>query len=109
MTHPTLPRQATDAVPVVSPAAERAQPRESVRRLRAQIAVNARLATEDPVAMTAPARRAFLGKFEALADPDGVLPPDERARRAGHLRKAHMQRLALRSVQARRNTRGRQA
>ncbi|WP_217451506.1 hypothetical protein [Candidatus Frankia nodulisporulans] len=84
----------------------RAELPASVRRLRAQIAVNARLATEDPVAMTVPARRAFLSKFESLADPDGVLPPEERARRATHLRKQHMQRLALRSVQARRRAAG---
>ncbi|WP_198152868.1 hypothetical protein [Pseudofrankia sp. DC12] len=80
----------------------RQQPPEVVRRLRAQIAANARLAKEDPVQVTAPARAAFLGKFEREADPDGTLPPEERARRADCLRRAHMQRLALRSVQARR-------
>jgi hypothetical protein len=52
--------------------------------------------------MTAPARAAFRSKFEREADPDGTLPPDERARRADCLRRAHMQRLALRGVQARR-------
>ncbi len=37
-------------------------------------------------------------------DPDGVLSPAERARRAGHARKAYVTRLALRSAQARRKT-----
>ena len=99
MNHPpqdaTGPRETTGT-------AGSGQPPAVVRRLRAQIAVNARLATEDPVKMTAPARRAFLGKFEREADPNGTLPPEERARRADHLRRAHMQRLALRAVQARR-------
>jgi hypothetical protein len=37
-------------------------------------------------------------------DPDGVLSPAERARRAGHARKAYFTRLALRSAQAQRKT-----
>ena len=56
----------------------------------------------DPRETTAPARRAFLDRFEREADPDGVLPPEERARRARHLRAAYFTRLALRSAQARR-------
>lgn len=43
-----------------------------------------------------------MAKFEEQADPNGELPADERARRAEHLRKAHFQRLALKSVQSRR-------
>lgn len=62
--------------------------------------------TEDRTARTAAARRAFLDKFEKLADPDGVLLPVERARRAESLRKAHYARLALRSAQARRRRAG---
>jgi len=54
---------------------------------------------------TAPGRKAFLARFEREVDPDGTLDPAERARRAGHLRKAHFTRLALRSVQARRRRR----
>lgn len=71
------------------------------RRIRAQIAVNTRLATEDPVVMTAPARRAFLDRFEREVDPEGVLDPAERARRAGAARKAYFARLALASSKAR--------
>ena len=58
--------------------------------------------TVDRTARTAPARAALLARFEREADPDGLLPPDERARRAGHLRKAYYLRLALKSAQVRR-------
>jgi len=43
-----------------------------------------------------------MAKFEHQADPEGTLLPAERARRAEHLRKAHFQRLALKSAQSRR-------
>jgi hypothetical protein len=58
--------------------------------------------TADPTARTAPARRAFMERFEREVDPDGVLTPEDRARRAEHARKAYFQRLALASVKARR-------
>lgn len=57
--------------------------------------------TADPAARTAPARDAFLSRFETQVDPDRVLPDDERLRRALHARTAHMQQLAARSAQAR--------
>jgi hypothetical protein len=60
--------------------------------------------TADPSARTAPARRALLDRFERQVDPDGLLSPAERARRAGHARKAYFARLALQSAQARRKT-----
>jgi hypothetical protein len=44
---------------------------------------------------------AFLAKFVREVDPDGVLPPEERARRARHARQAHMARLSLASCRAR--------
>lgn len=47
-------------------------------------------------------RQAFLRSFEQQADPEGTLDPQERARRAEHLRKAPMTRLALLSAQKRR-------
>src|SRR3712207_5858286 len=49
--------------------------------------------TADPSARTAPARRALLDRFERQVDPEGVLSPAERARRAGHARKAYFTRL----------------
>jgi len=58
--------------------------------------------TEDRSARTAPARQKFLDTFEKQVDPQGLLDPVERARRAQHARKAHFLRLALKSAQARR-------
>lgn len=72
------------------------------RRLRAQIAAHEMWAScEDPIAHTLPARMASLARFERDVDPEGTLPPEERARRAEHARKAHFRRLALKSSQAR--------
>jgi len=59
-------------------------------------------ARHDPHVITAAARRVFLDRFEKEADPEGVLPFEERARRARHLRSAYFSRLALCSAQVRR-------
>jgi hypothetical protein len=50
----------------------------------------------------AKAQAAFLTRFEREVDPEGVLPPEERAFRAAHAKRAYFAKLALRSVQARR-------
>ena len=50
---------------------------------------------------TRKAREAFLARFEAEVDPDGILEPEERRRRAMHARRAYFARLALRSAQKR--------
>jgi hypothetical protein len=50
---------------------------------------------------TEPARRAFLSRFDREVDPDGTLPPAERARRAELARRAYFTRLALESSKAR--------
>jgi hypothetical protein len=71
-------------------------------RLRARIAAFSLHAQRDSRELTAPARAAFLDRFEREADPEGVLKPEERARRAKHLRRAYFLRLSLRSAQARR-------
>lgn len=60
---------------------------------------------EDPAAHTAPARAAFLARFERQVDPDGVLAPADRARRAECARKAYFARLALASAASRRRKR----
>lgn len=74
-----------------------------IPRLRAQVAAHESWAhTSDRSARTAPARAALMARFEADVDPDGMLPPDERARRAKHARKAYFLRLALKSAKARR-------
>lgn len=54
--------------------------------------------TQDRSARTRPAREAFLKRFEREVDPDGKLPPDERARRAKHALRAHMLRLRKRAT-----------
>jgi hypothetical protein len=72
------------------------------RVLRARMAahlLHARI--RDAAAHTAPARAAFLSRFEREVDPDGVLEPQERARRAEHAKKAYFIRLAVLSRKAR--------
>lgn len=74
----------------------------------AQPSLLARMASNEPWARTADASaraaggNAFLDRFEKQVDPDGELPPAERARRAEHARKAYFARLALKSARARR-------
>lgn len=59
------------------------------RVLKARAAAHVSWAnTADPAARTEPARQAFLARFEREVDPGGLLPPEDRARRAEHLRKA---------------------
>lgn len=80
-------------------------PSESV--LRAQLAAHTSWAkTENRSARTAPARAALDAKFEREVDPEGTLPPAERAKRAANARKAYFARLALKSAQARRARKG---
>jgi hypothetical protein len=79
------------------------------RSLRARIAAHTLHAQVDGAAHTAPARKAFLDRFETLVDPEGILPPDERRRRAGHAKKAHFQQLAYKSARARAARKGRAA
>ncbi|MGO9035121.1 hypothetical protein [Mycobacterium sp.] len=80
---------------------------QSERTLRAQIAAHESWArTEDPSARTANARKAMLDKFERQVDPEGILTPAERAKRAEHARKVYFKRLAFKSAQARRRRGG---
>jgi hypothetical protein len=70
---------------------------------RASLAANISWAmTDDRVARTQPARDALFAKFCREVDPDGVLPEDERIKRAGYLHKAHMQKMSLAAAKARR-------
>lgn len=75
-------------------------PEEMARRGR--IGAHVTHSRHDPRDLTAPAREAFLLRFEQEVDPDGVLSPDERRRRAEHARKAHMARISRLSAIARR-------
>ncbi len=74
------------------------------RRLRAQIAANARwskfMAREDQADAS---RAAIFARLEHQVDPDGVLPPDERAR----LVKAAARELSARLNAAKARKRGR--
>ena len=67
------------------------------RRIRAQIAANTRWSREDPRVGTARARAAWYRRFLDEVDPDRILSPAERERRAQAALRAEMQRLALRS------------
>lgn len=75
------------------------------RVTRAKIAAHTRWGKQDGREGTAKARRAFADRFLQEADPEGVLPEEERQRRAESLKKAHFSRLALKSAQARRRRR----
>jgi hypothetical protein len=74
----------------------------SERSMRARIAAHANHAKNDSRELTAKARATFRAKFEDEVDPDRVLPPAERARRAEHARKAYYTQLAYKSARARR-------
>lgn len=71
--------------------------------LRARIAAYSKWAkTSDATSATAPARRAFHARFEREVDPEGLLPPDVRARMADAAKKAYYKRLAYKSAKKRR-------
>ena len=58
-------------------------------------------ATHDSTELTAAGRRAFLSRFEREVDPEGVLDPAERSRRAEHLRRSYFSKLGFASSMAR--------
>jgi hypothetical protein len=49
---------------------------------------------------TAAGTAAFLARFEREVDPDGTLPPEERARRAEFARRSYMAKLGLKASKA---------
>lgn len=69
--------------------------------LRGRIGAYALHARYDPRETTRVARASFLAKFEHEVDPEGVLAPEERRRRAECAKKAHFARMALASARAR--------
>jgi hypothetical protein len=71
------------------------------RSLRARLAAYALHAQNDPRETTANARVAFLARFDREVDPEGLLEPDERRRRAEQARRAYFSRLSLAAVKAR--------
>ena len=75
----------------------------SDRVLRGRVGAYRRWATtEDRREATAPARAAFMRRFEDAVDPNRVLAPHERAIRAEFARRAYMAELSRRRVATRR-------
>src|SRR5829696_9208500 len=95
------------ALSVSSPRNEPASPAE--RSLRARLAAYALHAQRDPRETTANGRAAFLARFDREVDPEGLLEPEERRRRAEQARRAYFTRLALASAKARRAKRAARA
>ena len=78
-------------------------PIPSERKLAARVAAHTRWASiDDRAEATRPAREAFMARFERQADPDGLLTPADKERRAQHLASAYFARLSLASARARR-------
>lgn len=75
------------------------------RKQIASIAALERWAREDPTEQAERARQRIEKRFDAIVDPEGVLDPAERAKRATRAKSAYFKRLALKSAQVRR-TRG---
>ena len=71
------------------------------RSARARMGAYAQQAQHDTRETTAAARSAFLSRFELEVDPDGVLSPVERARRAEAARKAYFAGLTLTRLRSR--------
>ncbi len=70
--------------------------RRSLKAIRASIASAERWAhVLDRSIATAPARNALRWRDEREVDPEGILPPDELARRVALLRRARARRAAL--------------
>ncbi|MHB8670476.1 MAG: hypothetical protein ACYDAD_07960 [Acidimicrobiales bacterium] len=74
----------------------------AIRSAIGRLGAHAMHAGHDARSTTRAARAAFEARFAAEVDPDGVLSPDERARRAEHARKAYFLRLSLLGAAARR-------
>jgi hypothetical protein len=67
----------------------------------ARLAAYALHAQRDSRETTANGRAAFLARFDREVDPEGLLEPDERRRRAEQARRAYFARLSLAAVKAR--------
>lgn len=77
----------------------------SLARQRGQIGAYALHSQYDSRQLTAKARQTFQSRFEEQVDPEGVLPPEERRRRAEHARTLYYRQLAYRSAKARKQRR----
>lgn len=75
---------------------------ETDRSLRARVAALTLHSQVDGREITAKARKTFADSFEQKVDPNGVLPEEERKRRASKLKRAHYTELARKSAVSRR-------
>ena len=76
---------------------------ESMKALTGRIGGYAKYAkTDDWTAATAAARKAERDRYDKLVDPDGVLPPEIRRKKAEAARREHYSRMGLASAKARR-------
>lgn len=75
---------------------------DPILSMRGRMGAHVAHSRNDPHEITAKARATYRASFETVVDPAGLLAPDERARRADHLRRAHYVELALKSAVARR-------
>ena len=76
------------------------------RSLRGRLGAFVLHSTHDSRELTANGRKAFLDRFETQVDPDGVLPVEERRRRADAALRAHMTRLAMKRRKGRKERYG---
>jgi hypothetical protein len=78
-----------------------------IMALRGRVGGLVRSARHDGREMTASARAAYLTKLQEQVDPAGVLPLDERRRRAEALRRARLAQASLAAAEKRRASRAR--
>jgi hypothetical protein len=75
---------------------------DSLQTLRGRLGAFALHSRYDPKETTKPARAAFMSRFERIVtERDGVLPPEELARRAEYEKRAYFTRMALASAKVR--------
>lgn len=70
-------------------------------RMQRRAAAHALHSLYDSREITKPARDAFIARFDAIVDPEGVLSPSERSRRGHQAKSAYFTDLARRSSKAR--------
>ncbi len=75
---------------------------DSAKSIAGRMGAYALHSTHDPRETTSAGRAAFMARFEREVDPDGVLDPAERTRRAAFAKKLYFARLAMASAKSRR-------
>ena len=78
------------------------QSKDPVKAAAGRIGAFVTLSRHDPRMQTTAARAKFLRSFEDKVDPERILAPEERQRRAKAAHREHMARMAMASAKARR-------